>query len=52
MSVEVNLGEVNLVFDPYVKPDEPRFKYIFVGASGFVVGFLMDSHRSHIVGPR
>jgi L-ascorbate metabolism protein UlaG (beta-lactamase superfamily)/N-acetylneuraminic acid mutarotase len=30
MSVEVNLGEVNLVFDPYIKPAEPRFQYIFV----------------------
>ncbi len=29
MSVEVNLGSVNLVFDPYVKPNEPRFHYIF-----------------------
>jgi len=28
MSVEVNLGDINLVFDPYVKPDEPRFHYI------------------------
>jgi L-ascorbate metabolism protein UlaG (beta-lactamase superfamily) len=30
MSVELNLGDVNLVFDPYIKPDEPRFQYIFV----------------------
>ena len=29
MSVEVNVGDVNLVFDPYVKPDEPRFDYVF-----------------------
>jgi len=29
MSVEVNIGNINLVFDPYVKPDEPRFDYIF-----------------------
>ncbi|MDA1088129.1 MAG: MBL fold metallo-hydrolase [Verrucomicrobia bacterium] len=30
MSVEVNLGDVNLVFDPYVQPVEPRFHYVFV----------------------
>ena len=29
MSVEVNVGDVSLVFDPYVKPDEPRFDYVF-----------------------
>jgi L-ascorbate metabolism protein UlaG (beta-lactamase superfamily) len=29
MSVEVNFGGVSIVFDPYVKPDEPRFDYIF-----------------------
>jgi len=29
MSVEVNLGDVNIAFDPYVKPDQPKFDYIF-----------------------
>lgn len=29
MSVEVSLGDIRLVFDPYVKPVEPRFHYIF-----------------------
>jgi L-ascorbate metabolism protein UlaG (beta-lactamase superfamily) len=29
MSTEVNFGSVNIVFDPYVQPDEPRFRYIF-----------------------
>ncbi|MBI3468951.1 MAG: MBL fold metallo-hydrolase [Planctomycetes bacterium] len=29
MSVEVNVGDVSFVFDPYIKPDEPRFDYIF-----------------------
>ena len=28
MSTEVNIGDVNVVFDPYVKPDEPRFDYV------------------------
>lgn len=39
MSVEVNLGDVNLVFDPYVKPDEPRFHYI--------LSSHMDEDHSH-----
>ena len=29
MSVEVNVGEVSILFDPYIKPDEPRFDFIF-----------------------
>jgi len=29
MSVEVNFGELNIVFDPYVEPHEPKFDYIF-----------------------
>ncbi|HUW30650.1 MAG TPA: MBL fold metallo-hydrolase [Planctomycetota bacterium] len=29
MSVEVNIGEASILFDPYVKPDEPRFDFIF-----------------------
>jgi len=28
MSVEVDVGDVSVVFDPYVKPDEPRFDYV------------------------
>ncbi len=29
MSFEVSIGELSLVFDPYVKPNTPRFDYIF-----------------------
>jgi len=29
MSVEVNIGSTNFVFDPYIQPVEPRFDYIF-----------------------
>lgn len=30
MSAEVNLGDINLAFDPYFRPNEPRFQYLFV----------------------
>ncbi|MBI1924392.1 MBL fold metallo-hydrolase [Candidatus Poribacteria bacterium] len=29
MSVEINIGDVNIGFDPYVKPDAPKFDYLF-----------------------